>query len=115
MAIINKGRVLACDTPAALKKQLQNEAIFTLRISPIQNTLQGQLEKISGVRRLTYQAGEDAAILEFALQDEKALAELIGRLTEEGIQLQNLEKREPSLEDVFVHLVGHSMEEAERG
>lgn len=115
VAIINRGQVLACDTPAALKKHLQHEAIFTLRISPIQDAHLRMLEKISSVRRLTVQSGEDVSTLEFALQDEETLAAVIGCLTESGIQLQNQEKRESSLEDVFVHLVGHSMEEVERG
>ena len=34
VAIINRGRVLACDTPANLKHQLQQESIFHLQVSP---------------------------------------------------------------------------------
>src|SRR5262245_38987000 len=33
VAIINKGRVLACDTPANLKRELQRDAIFEIEIS----------------------------------------------------------------------------------
>jgi len=32
VAIINKGRVLACDTPANLKRNLQRDAIFEIEI-----------------------------------------------------------------------------------
>ena len=36
VAIINKGHVLACDTPAALKRRLQQEAIFRMEVSPLE-------------------------------------------------------------------------------
>jgi ABC-2 type transport system ATP-binding protein len=35
VAIINKGRVLACDTPANLKRNLQRDAIFEIETSPL--------------------------------------------------------------------------------
>ena len=35
VAIINGGRVLACDTPAALKRRLQREPIFHLETTPL--------------------------------------------------------------------------------
>jgi hypothetical protein len=36
-------------------------------------------------------------------------------LTSANMHILNLQKREPTLEDVFVDLVGHSMEEVEKG
>ena len=45
--------------------------------------------------------------------DEDVLPAVVGRLSENDIHLRNLEKREPTLEDVFVKLVGMSMEEVE--
>jgi hypothetical protein len=40
---------------------------------------------------------------------------VVTALTSENIRILNLQKREPTLEDVFVDLVGRSMEEVERG
>jgi len=42
------------------------------------------------------------------------LASVVSTLTANDIRILNLEKSEPTLEDVFVHLVGQSMEEVER-
>jgi len=39
---------------------------------------------------------------------------VVNQLASHSIHLQSLEKREPSLEDVFIQLVGRSMEEVER-
>src|SRR5512137_2007386 len=39
VAIINQGRVLACDSPSNLKRNLQQEAIFRLEVSPFNGSL----------------------------------------------------------------------------
>ena len=42
------------------------------------------------------------------------LTEVISTLSSHGAHILNLQKREPTLEDVFVDLVGLSMAEAEK-
>jgi ABC-2 type transport system ATP-binding protein len=113
VAIINQGRVLACDTPAALKQQLQREALFEIRVASLNGLNTSALENLSGVRRLTRHDEADATILNFALQEEAALAGVINRLSAGGVVIARLDKHEPTLEDVFVKLVGRSMDEVE--
>ncbi|MGH2605559.1 MAG: ATP-binding cassette domain-containing protein [Anaerolineales bacterium] len=115
VSIINKGRVLACDTPRALKEGLQREAIFELQVSPLDGAAPGQFEALPGVRRFSHQAGDGRATLEFILENDGVLAAVVNQLAAHRIELHNLEKREPTLEDVFVDLVGRSMEEVEHG
>jgi ABC-2 type transport system ATP-binding protein len=115
VAIINEGRVLACDTPAALKQKLQHAAIFHLQVTPLDGTTPETLERIRGVRHFMYRMQDGYAMLEFIFEEDDVLAAVINQLTAHDIHLLNLEKREPSLEDVFIHLVGMSMEEVERG
>jgi len=113
VAIINQGKVLASDTPATLKRQLQREAIFKLEVSPLNGAQPEDFKAIQGVSQFVHRPVEGGATLEFMLEDEAVLATVVGELTKNNIHLRNLEKREPTLEDVFVKLVGRSMEEVE--
>jgi ABC-2 type transport system ATP-binding protein len=114
VAIINAGRVLACDTPAALKRRLQREALFHLDVSPLHNGSLGAFDRLPGVRKVTHTAQDGRSELELILEADDALSGVISTLTTHGARLLNLQKREPTLEDVFVDLVGHSMAEIEK-
>ncbi len=113
VAIINKGRVLACDTPANLKRHLQRDAIFHMQVSPLDGSSADAFETLPGVRKVTHQPGDGYAMLDFILAEEGVLGSVINTMTANHIRLLNLTKREPTLEDVFVDLVGKSMEEVE--
>jgi ABC-2 type transport system ATP-binding protein len=114
VAIINHGKVLACDTPAALKRQLQQDAIFEIEIQENANLDTAGFKNIRGVNSITRHEEEGKVSLEFVLKEEAVLADVIGKLTQLQLRIQNLRKREPTLEDVFVKLVGRRMEEEEK-
>jgi ABC-2 type transport system ATP-binding protein len=115
VAIINLGKVLACDTPARLKRDLQKDAIFRMEVSPLNGLDIETFESLNGVRKVTHQLEDGFSILEFIMAEEDILGSVVNLMTENDIHLLNLQKREPTLEDVFVSLVGKSMEEVERG
>ena len=114
VAIINKGRVLACDTPHALKRSLQSEAIFDLELSPLRDGDLGALQSVSGVKNVVHTPKDGVAHLRMVMQDESVLSRLIPTLTDRSLGIIHLQKREPTLEDVFVALVGRSMAEVEQ-
>jgi ABC-2 type transport system ATP-binding protein len=114
VAIINKGRVLACDTPANLKRGLQRDAIFEIETSQL-NGLNGQLiESLPEVRKAALTEIEGGAKLELILIEESALGSVINMLTRKQVRVMRLSKREPTLEDVFMELVGQKMEDVEK-
>jgi len=114
VAIINKGKVLACDTPATLKHRLQKEAIFRMEVSPLNGLGIERFRELQGVRKVTHRPLDGFAVLEFILAQDDVLGAVVNLMTANEIRILNLQKREPTLEDVFVDLVGRSMEEVER-
>ena len=59
VAIINHGRVLACDAPAVLKQQVQRDALFEIAVSGMNGLKTSALEQVPGVRRVA--AGNPAS------------------------------------------------------
>ena len=114
VAIINKGHVLACDTPATLKTRLQREAIFRMEVSPLDGLGVDKFEQLPGVRKVTHRPQDGFSVLEMILVEDAALAAVVNLLTTADKYILNLQKHEPTLEDVFVALVGRSMEEVEQ-
>ncbi len=114
VAIINAGRVLACDTPANLKRRLQHETIFHLDVSPLRNGALPAFDTLPGVRKVVHTALDGRSELQLILEADDALSGVISTLTRHDATLLNLQKREPTLEDVFVDLVGKSMAEVEK-
>ena len=116
VAIINQGRVLACDTPENLKRSLQQETIFRLEVSPLKLNGMGseRFEILPGVQKVIHQPQDGFAILELILAHDDVLGSVVNTLTEENIHILNLQKHETTLEDVFVDLVGQSMADVEK-
>ncbi|RPI30152.1 MAG: ABC transporter ATP-binding protein [Chloroflexota bacterium] len=115
VAIINKGKVLACDTPANLKHDLQQEAIFRMEVSPLNGLKTENFTGLEGVNKVVHQSKDGFAVLEFFLAQDDVLGQVVNTLTSANVHILNLQKHEPTLEDVFVELVGHSMEDVESG
>ncbi len=112
LAIIDQGKVLACDTPANLKRRLQREAIFNLKIAPLgpRPTPEGMIESVPGVRQVMIADRNGHTDLNLILEAEEALPGVLMHLTQRGSSLISLEKREPTLEDVFIDLVGRGLD-----
>ncbi len=115
VAIINGGKVLACDKPSNLKRHLQRDALFQLEVTPLNGLGTDSFEGIAGVRNVVHRPKDGSSTLEFILAEENVLGTVIHTLSQNNIRILNLQKREPTLEDVFVELVGRSMAEVEGG
>ncbi len=113
VAIIDKGRILACDAPGALKRGLQRDAIFRLRIADLDDP-RAAIEGQPGVSRFSQTLLDDCAEVDAILADDGALTQVLASVQASGGRLLSLEKREPTLEDVFLHIVGHGFEDEAR-
>ena len=113
IAIVDRGRILALGTPEELRRRVQAESIFRIELDQL--PAQGGLAAIGalpGVVSAVHAdvdgegAGSDRVAVKVALADDSALTSVVTAVAERGSHLVGLEKSEPSLEDVFVELVG---------
>lgn len=110
VAIIDQGKILACDTPANLKKRLQRASIFHLQVSSLGNPTD-LFAGLDGITQFAHAERDGHTQLSFILENEHALLGILAAIERSGVHLLSLEKREPTLEDVFVSLVGHGLTE----
>ena len=66
---------------------------------------------IEGIRQCVHRHVEEHTELSLILDGEDVLAPVIATLSEQSARLLSLEKREPTLEDVFMALVGRRLDE----
>jgi len=111
IAIISRGRIVACDSPAGLKKLVQRETIYEMEAS-YSGAAPPALDGLSGVQRASVLPTEPGtARYHFILESDGVLPALLAEFQKRHLVLRSLQKKEPSLEDVFLRLTGHSFEE----
>ena len=110
LAIIDHGAILACDTPAALKRRLRKDTTFRLEVDPLKNT--APLTAIPGVKNFSEASDGGTSIMKltFILEDESAVSDIVSEVVRQGSKIHYLQKSEPTLEDVFISMVGRSLE-----
>lgn len=110
LAIIDSGKVLACDTPTNLKRLVQKHRLFEITVEPSANPLP-DLGAIPGVHQATRTDTPTTADLRVSLDDESAVGGVVQAVVQSGAKILTLNKVEPTLEDVFIQLVGRKLDE----
>ena len=115
IAIVDRGRILALGTPAELKRRVQRASIFRLEVDAFPGG-EERLARLPGVLSAVAAGAPDTSecdgaaaasvVLSLVLAGDDALPAVVGALAEAGAHLRGLAKSEPTLEDVFVELVG---------
>ncbi|MGE5175403.1 MAG: ATP-binding cassette domain-containing protein [Hyphomicrobiales bacterium] len=107
VAIIDRGRILALDTPRALKRAIPEEPVFTIQVDAGATGLE-RLGDVGGVRRVSHHAHPQTGAIEVrvVVDEDEAIGNVLGHLKTEGHAVLHLTKMEPTLETVFIHMVG---------
>jgi ABC-2 type transport system ATP-binding protein len=114
LAIIDRGRVLALDTPAGLKRMVQKHRSFEISVAPGPGADGwASLGELPGVHRCVVTPGEEAIALSLLLDEERAVGAVVQEIVRGGGHILNLRQHEPTLEDVFIQLVGRGLAESE--
>jgi ABC-2 type transport system ATP-binding protein len=116
IAIIDHGKVLACDTPSNLKRMLQEQPVFEFTVAGVTDQTISALGAAPGVVRATGKPNESGSVhtLNLILESEAAIGSVVSTLTAQNSSILSLQKHEPTLEAVFIKLVGRSLSENEQ-
>jgi ABC-2 type transport system ATP-binding protein len=98
VGVMRDGKLLAMDTPTALKKSIITGGVWEVYANPLERGLE-ILSAMDGVERIGL-AGDYLRVISQRVGKE-ALQSL---LEEKGIRVERIERGEPTLEDVFLSL-----------
>jgi len=101
IGVIHKGEIILVEEKAALMEKLgKKQLVFSLK-----DPLQGLP---AGLSTLGLELSREGRELSYTFRDEleqSKVAELLGSLSQNGVQFKDLQTRESSLEEIFVSLV----------
>lgn len=111
IAIIDNGEIHALDTPSGLKKLLKNKILYSIEL---ERTNYLKLEELPFTKKFIVNPMKDGKIeIKFQIEDERRIVDIFNYLKERGFTLTAFRKREPTLEDVFIEIVGKELKEDE--
>ena len=109
IAVIDQGRVIAEGTPAQLKASVGSGTLRIRLLDPEQRQIAEPI--IAGAFSCEVHLEADPAALSAPCGSADQAAEVVGELTRRGIEVANFSLGQPSLDEVFLALTGHTAEE----
>lgn len=112
IAIIDHGKIIALDTPEALKSRLAGERVFRLEIAGLNGSADALTARVPGMNVIEQRRDEEARTmhLTFTLAGGEAdTARLWQAVAVGGMSVLNYSVKEPTLEDVFISLTGRGL------
>ena len=121
VGIIDHGQIIALDNPSELMNNLQENDILSIEGHIPEKTIQ-ILQDLPGIisaniltKRVNNGSTEEKPYLNVVCRDShQALPEIITTLNNHGAIIRNIDKKETTLEDVFVNITGRSLMEDTR-
>ena len=112
IAIVNHGQIVIEGTPQSLKLEVQRDVIVDLQLE-LGVPVLDRLREVDGVGAASVREEDGLDRFSLLLADDAVLTNVISAVERSGRRVAGLAKREPTLEDAFVKLVGRSMSEEE--
>ena len=112
IAVIDRGKVIAEGTPAQLKASVGGGAMHVRLLDPERRP---EAERVLARALGTEVHLEpDPSALSVSCADADLAAEAVGELTRAGVEVANFSLGQPSLDEVFLALTGHTTEDGDQ-
>lgn len=113
VAIIDRGRILANDSPERLKNNIRKNTTVKLE-------LEGKVDS-SGLRKIPMIVGfaeshdiqTGVTSIKVVVESDSAISDILNQITKDGLKVLGVSKTEPTLEDVYISHVGRGFQETE--
>ncbi len=107
VAVINGGRIIAEGTPASLKAATADRTVIAIEATGVDDSVVRRVRETAGVASVVVEQGnESQTIFVQSKLGAQLIQPLLARL--DGITVTSVTAREPTLEDVYVDLVGQT-------
>ncbi len=108
VAIVDKGKVLALDSPAKLKESLGGDVI-TLKVKDV-----SKMEKLAkSMKESNKVKVHDSSVSITMANAGTRIPALLKKADKAGIDVESVDLHRPTLEDVFIHFTGKTIREDE--
>ena len=107
LAIVDRGRLLACDTPSALRKQAPGATLIDLTLG---GPIAAAAERCRGVEGISRVDVAGAELRAHSDRGGESIPALIRAAEDAGARVLNINLSKPSLETLFVSLTGRKLD-----
>lgn len=114
VAIINDGRLLAIDSPDGLQRASEQTNSVSLEVTGAADALRQELLSVAGVNVVTVKPtpGRNELLrVECQVEAQEGIEARIARAVASRWELHRLERRQPTLENVFLRYVGQGAQQ----
>jgi ABC-2 type transport system ATP-binding protein len=111
IAIVDHGKLVALDTPLALKASIPGTNVIEAQFEPVPDAWENQLRALPDVHSVQSMAGGMFRIL--SDNGSKTTTDLVELTLKAGVQVKALSVQNTTLDDVFVHYTGRQLRDAE--
>ncbi len=112
IGIIDTGKVIALDTPAGLKRRIEQKEVIKLEVTGWHKEIGDKIKSIAGIENLMSRQQGEADLWEVNMQAQNsrtAIPRIVEHISSNGTRLINMNIVKPSLEDVFISLTGKAL------
>ncbi len=108
IGIIDNGQITALDTSTNLKKLISGDDATVLKLE-IPNLTKKMVTKMKSLDCVKSVAQENASHIKIHATGDKAFDTIIDAVRAENAKINSIEKLQPTLEDVFLHITGREV------
>jgi len=107
--IINKGKIVAEDTPSNLENKVSNNNVLYVTVEDNENKIESIKDKIKGIKELKLVEENEDKTKKYMItadKDEDLRKIIFTEFAKEGITIFEMKKPEATLEDAFMKIIG---------